>query len=117
MDQTQLRQDVVGQKKNAQRIVDTVQENLEDMGRIYRRNSSSAILAALLQKSQEESQKIQGLWGSLQKTNQLEEAQEYSKEINESFEKIQKAWNYARQLEKGVVPSSNVSGTISVVEE
>ncbi|MGN0919408.1 MAG: AsmA family protein [Alphaproteobacteria bacterium] len=93
------RQDVLRQREAVQKLPPLVKNRVAELIQIYNQNSQSALVAGLVQGSQKEEEKIKENLALLTKAQELDTAQKLIDEVKESFQKIQKALNYARQLD------------------
>ena len=93
------RQDVLRQRDAVQKLPPLVKNRITELIQIYNQNSQSAVMAGLVQGSQKEEEKITQNLALLSQAEEIESAQKLIDEIKVSFQKIQKALNYARQLD------------------
>ena len=73
------------------------------MIRIYHQNPESTLLAGLIQKSQEEQKKMDKDLKLLSETEDLKTTKDLIEQIKVSFQKIQKAMDYARPFDIGSI--------------
>ena len=106
------RQEVSRQKNAMNKLPPLVEKKLNDIIQIYRKNPNSSFLIALIQGVQKEEKEIKSQMQSLSRTVDVEAAEEIILRIKESFEKIQKAWNYAQKMDSKGEIAPSISGTI-----
>ena len=106
------RQEVSRQKNAMNKLPPLVERKLNDIVQIYRKNPNSSFLIALIQGVQKEEKEIKSEMQSLSRTVDVEAAEEIILKIKESFEKIQKAWDYAQKMDSKGEIAPSVSGTI-----
>ena len=100
------RQDILRQREAVQKLPPLVKNRITELIQIYNQNSQSAVMAGLVQGSQKEEEKITQNLLLLTKAEDIETAKTLIAKVKESFQKIQKALNYARQLDLagGITP-------------
>ena len=103
------RQDVLRQRDAVKKLPPLVKNRITELIQIYNQNSQSAVMAGLVQGSQKEEEKITQNLALLSQAEEIEFAQKLIDEIKASFQKIQKALNYARQLD--------LTGSVSLAGE
>ena len=93
-----VRQDVLRQREVVQKLPPLVKKRVSELIQIYNQNSQSAVMAGLVQGSQQEEEKITQNLNQLTKVEDLNTAKVLIDEVKVSFQKVQKALNYARQF-------------------
>ena len=107
------RQNILKQREAVQKLPYLVKTRIEELTQLYQQNPQSTILAGLLQGSQKEEKNITKILEELPKINDMAQLKSKVEEVKESFQKIQKALNYAHQLDMNAPSVSNISGSIS----
>lgn len=97
------RKEILRQYEAVKKLSPLVKTRIDDMVRIYNQNPESTLLAGLIQKSQIEQEKIEKNLAHLSETDDLKTIKELIEKIKDSFQKIQKALDYARPFDIGSV--------------
>ena len=95
--------ELLRQRDALKKLPPLVKTRLDEMVRIYQQNPESALLAGLIQKSQIEQKLIDDNLTLLSETEDLKRMKELIEQTKESFQKIQKAMDYARPFDVGSI--------------
>ncbi len=107
------RQDILRQREAVKKLPPLIKTRLDEMIQIYNQNPESVVLSGIVQGSQNENEKITKNLEILENVQNLEAAKQLISDVKESFQKIQKALNYARQFSSktGILPG--ITGAVS----
>ena len=109
------RDNTLRQRENVKKLPPLAKTRIEEIVQIYKENPQSALLAGLVQRSKDEEEKMKKMIQSFSTITDLDETRRLIDDIKDSFTKIQRALDYARQFdsETGMIPS--ISGSIEEI--